>query len=562
MTYRDRYLQWCSSPAIDDDTREQLRRIEDDDEQIKLRFASRLSFGTAGLRGVMGAGTNMMNIYTVRHATQGFANVICGHGRSACERGVAVAYDSRHMSREFAEQACRVLAANGIRSYMFDELRPTPELAFAVRDLGCIAGINITASHNTKEYNGYKAYWEDGIQLSPEQADMVSAQIDATDIFDGVKLADERQTREFTTVLGRDYDEKYMQKVLEQSADRRAIERNADMPIVYTPFHGAGYRLVPETLRRAGFRNIIPVEEQMVLDGDFPTVKSPNPENREGFDLGVKLARKVGASLIVGTDPDSDRMGVVVRDGSGEYVALTGNQTGVILLDYLINSLRAAGRLPDDACAVKTIVTTEMAAEVCRANGVGIADVLTGFKFIGGKAEEFEKSGEHTFIFGYEESYGYLAGSYVRDKDGVCASLLICEAAAYYADRGMTLADAMEELYKKYGYHTEHTVNIYMTGLDGERERREFMQRLRQDSCQRLGSLEVLCVKDYLKGVDGLPVSDVMYYQLSGNNVLVVRPSGTEPKVKIYVMTCGPTQEESSRLNAELEQAFRERYAQ
>ena len=559
MTYQDSYLQWLSSPLLDNDTRDKLRAIEGNDEEIKSRFMSRLSFGTAGLRGVMGAGTHMMNIYTVRQATQGFANVIRRHGRSACERGVVVAYDSRHMSMEFARETCRVFTANGIKTYIFDELRPTPELSFAIRDLGCIAGVNITASHNTREYNGYKAYWEDGTQLSPEQADEVSAEIDRTDIFDGVLLADDDELDGRTEVQGRDNDEKYIEKVLGLSAGQRVIAQNGDMPIVYTPFHGAGYRLVPEVLRRAGFRNIIPVEEQMVLDGDFPTVKSPNPENREGFALGMEYAARTGASLIVGTDPDSDRMGVIVKDKSGEYVALTGNQTGVILLDYIINALRSAGRLPSDACAVKTIVTTEMAARVCESNGVGIVNVLTGFKFIGGKAEEFKETGEHTFIFGYEESYGYLAGDYARDKDGVAASLLICEAAAYYASKGMTLADAMESLYEKYGYHTEHTINIYMPGLDGERQRKAFMDKLRAESFSEIAGLKVLCVKDYLKGADGLPESDVLYYKLDKNNVLVVRPSGTEPKVKIYIMTSAGTAAYSEKLNSDIEKDFKEK---
>lgn len=532
MAYLDEYQKWVNSPFIDEQTKTELNRIKGDDSEIKSRFIGLLSFGTAGLRGTLGAGLNRMNIYTVRHATQGMAELILKEGAQACQKGVAVAYDSRIMSTEFAREVCCVFAANGIRSYLFDEPRPTPELSYAIRELGCTAGVNITASHNPKEYNGYKAYWSDGIQLSPAQAKVVADAMAQIDIFEQVKTVPFAQAEAFIDILTQEFDEKYIAQVLAQRVRPDVIRQQADMRIVYTPFHGAGYRLVPEVLRRAGFTDICPVAEQMTLDGAFPTVKSPNPENREGFTLAIQLAEKLDSDLIIGTDPDSDRMGIVVRTGSGEYMPLTGNQTGVILLDYIIRANEQAGTMPKNPFAVKTIVTSELAARICEKHGVQLVNVLTGFKFIG----EQIQTNPGTFLMGYEESYGYLVGTYARDKDGVVASLLIAEAAAYYKSKNMTLWDALQSIYAEYGYHMETTVNIYMEGLDGKERMKRLMAQLRDNAPKEIGGVAVTEIRDYSRGIDGLPKSDVLYYVLQDKSVIVVRPSGTEPKVKIYIM--------------------------
>ena len=555
MKDREEYLRWLENPALDAASRAELEAIRDNEEEIRSRFGAMLSFGTAGLRGVMGAGTNRMNLYTVRQATAGLAEYLLSCGNGAETRGVAVAYDSRRMSLEFSRTVCRVLAAYGIRSYLFDELRPTPELSFAVRDLHAAAGVNITASHNPKQYNGYKVYGEDGAQIGPEQADAVSARIRATDLF-GVRECSDAEAASWITVLNRDYDERYMAAVLSQVQDADVIRRMSGLRVVYTPFHGAGLRLVPEILKRAGFSNVYPVAEQMIPDGNFPTVESPNPENKEGFALGMKLADAVRADLLVGTDPDCDRMGVVVRLPEGGFTALTGNQVGVILLDYIIRTRKRLGRMPGDGCAVKTIVSTEMAARVCEKNGVTMYNVLTGFKFIGEKMEMFKREGG-TFLLGFEESYGYLVGDYARDKDGAVAALLVCEAAAYYASRGMTLYDAMQALYREYGFHTETTSNFRVEGADASEKMKERMERLRKDPPKDVAGFRVVEVRDYLCGIDGLPPSDVLYDVLEDRSVVVVRPSGTEPKIKLYVMTAGETEEDSRMKNERIREAFR-----
>lgn len=555
MKDREEYLRWLENPALDAASRAELEAIRDNEEEIRSRFGAMLSFGTAGLRGVMGAGTNRMNLYTVRQATAGLAEYLLSCGNGAETRGVAVAYDSRRMSLEFSRTVCRVLAAYGIRSYLFDELRPTPELSFAVRDLHAAAGVNITASHNPKQYNGYKVYGEDGAQIGPEQADAVSARIRATDLF-GVRECSDAEVASWITVLNRDYDERYMAAVLSQVQDADVIRRMSGLRVVYTPFHGAGLRLVPEILKRAGFSNVYPVAEQMIPDGNFPTVESPNPENKEGFALGMKLADAVRADLLVGTDPDCDRMGVVVRLPEGGFTALTGNQVGVILLDYIIRTRKRLGRMPGDGCAVKTIVSTEMAARVCEKNGVTMYNVLTGFKFIGEKMEMFKREGG-TFLLGFEESYGYLVGDYARDKDGAVAALLVCEAAAYYASRGMTLYDAMQALYREYGFHTETTSNFRVEGADASEKMKERMERLRKDPPKDVAGFRVVEVRDYLCGIDGLPPSDVLYDVLEDRSVVVVRPSGTEPKIKLYVMTAGETEEDSRMKNERIREAFR-----
>ena len=537
--------RWRASSRVDDATKAELAAIAGDREEILSRFGSSLTFGTGGLRGVLGAGTNRMNVYVVRQATQGIADLIRSSGEAACRRGVVVGHDCRNFSREFAWETCRVLTANGIKTYLFDELRPTPEVSFAIRELNCIAGINITASHNPKEYNGYKVYWEDGAQLALELADIVYASICATDIFDGVKVAGEEETKANTQILGKDFDEKFLACVLDCSVHRDVIQRQKDMAIVYTPFHGTGYRLVPEVLKRAGFENVTCVPEQMVLSGDFPTVESPNPENKEGFTIAMKLAEQAGADFIIGTDPDADRVGVVVRNASGEFVALTGNQTGALLLDYVLRARKETGTLPANAAAVKSIVSTEMATEICKKYGVSMINVLTGFKFIGEKIKEFEEDGSHTYVFGFEESYGYLTGTYARDKDAVAASLLVAEMAAYYKEKGMTLADALESLYAEFGVYREATLSVTMKGVDGPARTRALMDFLRSQRPDHLGGIALRENYDLLNGVMGLPKSDVVYYRFEDGSVLIVRPSGTEPKVKIYALVKGESVSEA-----------------
>jgi len=523
---------WLESSVVDEATKEELRAVTNE-EELEDRFAGLLEFGTGGLRGIIGAGTRRMNIYTVRHATQALADLIISKNIEGAK--VVIAHDSRNFSREFAEAAACVLVANGIDVYLFDELRPTPELSFAVTDLGCIAGIDVTASHNPKEYNGYKVYWDDGAQLSPENADVVFAQMKETDMFDEVKTVCMCKAKEHITVLDKEYDERYLAKVLEQRIDAELIKKQSDMCIVYTPFHGAGYRLVPEVLRRAGFKNIVTVPEQMVLDGNFPTVKSPNPENPEGFARAIEIAKEHHADLIIGTDPDADRMGLIVN-ANGEYKIITGNQIGCLLLDYILRSKKALGILPENACAVKTIVTTELAAKICAKYGASIVNVLTGFKFIGEKMNLFKETGCNTFVFGFEESYGFLAGDYAHDKDSVFASLMISEAAAYYAEQGKTLWDALVALFEEHGTYVEKTVNIQMKGFDALDKMKKLMAELRANPVTELAGLKVLECKDYLNGIDGLPPSNVLYYTLDDGSVLVIRPSGTEPKVKLYVM--------------------------
>lgn len=571
MDYTSEYEKWLKSPIIDENTKRELEAIKNDKAEIEARFGSRLEFGTAGLRGILGAGLSRMNIYTVRQATQGLANLIVSEGKDAAARGVVIAYDCRHMSYEFALESAMVLAASGIRSFVFDELRPTPELSFAVRQLHCIAGINITASHNPKEYNGYKVYWEDGAQLSPENADKVFKEIQASDIFGGVRIMSltDAEQKGLISYIGRDFDEKYLSNVLTQSVGGDDVKRaGRDFKIVYTPFHGAGYRLVPEVLHRIGLDNIICVPEQMIRDGDFPTVKSPNPEDKEGFALAIKLAEKENVDLIIGTDPDSDRVGIIVRSSSGEYVNLTGNQVGVLLTDYIIAARREKGTLPKNAAVVTSIVSTRMTGEICRRNHVDIFEVLTGFKFFGEKIKEFEETGSNTYIFGFEESYGYLAGTYARDKDAVVASMLIAEMAVWYKEKGMTLYDAIIKLYEKYGYYAERTISIKMTGSDAQDRMKNIMAHLRAEAPKEINGTEVSAVRDYLssertvlatgkKTQLELAASNVLYYELSDGNFIVVRPSGTEPKIKLYFLMSGKNSEEVNSLLDSYESSMR-----
>ncbi|MBE6680200.1 MAG: phospho-sugar mutase [Ruminococcaceae bacterium] len=547
--YKTEFKKWVESPYLDEESRKELLAIEGDETEKELRFLGYLEFGTGGLRGTMGAGINKMNVYTVAHATQGMAEMIKLEGGNASERGVVIACDSRNNSTLFAEVAASVLSANDIKAYIFDGVRPTPELSFAIRHLGCIAGINITASHNPKEYNGYKAYWEDGAQLPPQHASVVSAKTKEIDIFTGVKKDnfDEAVKAGKIIVIGEEVDRVYMQNVLAQRVKLDAVKNVADdFAVVYTPLHGAGYKLVPEALAACGVTKLYTVKEQMVLDGDFPTVKKPNPELPDAFTLGIKLANEVGSDIIVATDPDSDRMGAMTRSADGSFVTITGNQMAALLLDYIFTALKEGEGIPADAYAVKTIVSTELAAAICKANGVKLYNVLTGFKFIGEVIKNHEAEGHGTFMLGFEESYGYLKGTYARDKDAVCAAMLAVEMAAYYKAKNMTLYDALLGLYEKYGYYGEKSMDVYMEGLDGIERRTRTMKALRENAPKAICGYAVSFVGDYLAETityadgkvegTGLPKSDVLYYGLENGDVAVVRPSGTEPKIKIYYL--------------------------
>ena len=556
MSYQDTYEAWLNSPALSAQEKAELESIRSDEKEKESRFFDQLSFGTAGLRGTMGVGLYRMNVHVIRHATQAFAQVILEEGEKAAARGVAICFDCRNNSQTFAREAAQVMAANGIPVRLFESLRPTPELSFAVREYGCIAGINITASHNPKEYNGYKVYWEDGAQLPPKHADQVAKKMKELDVFTGVKTMpyDQAVAQGKITIMGQETDEAFLSHVMAQVNDRAAVEKVADtFKMVYTPFHGTGYKLIPEALRRLGMKHVICVPEQMVIDGNFPTVVSPNPENPEGFYLAVDIAKREGADFILGSDPDADRVGIMVNTGNGEFKVISGNQTGVLLLDYLIGAMKRAGKLPEKPVALKTIVTTEMARKVAEVNGLACYDTFTGFKFLAQKKDQLEESGQGKVIFSYEESYGYMLGDYVRDKDAVTASLMLTEMAAWYAGQGMTLYDALQALFAKYGHYGEKTLNLVMPGLDGLKKMAALMDALRQQPPADIGGTQVVCRKDYQDGsVVDVKTGEKTTMELSGSNVLrfeladgtsvLVRPSGTEPKVKVYVLTRGDDQ--------------------
>ncbi|MGM9607338.1 MAG: phospho-sugar mutase [Oscillospiraceae bacterium] len=553
MSYKEVYETWLNSPVLTPEEHAELAAIAGDDKEIESRFFGPLEFGTAGLRGTMGMGINRMNLYVVRHATQAFAQVILEEGPEAAKRGVAVCFDCRNHSDEFAQAAACVMAANGIPARLFEGMRPTPELSFAVREYGCIAGINVTASHNPKEYNGYKVYWADGAQLPPKHAAQVAAKMAELDLFNDVKTMDydEAVAAGLITLMGAETDEAFLSNVMAQANDRDVVAKVADtFKMVYTPFHGTGYKLIPEALRRLGMKHVVCVPEQMVIDGNFPTVVSPNPENPEGFALAVLLAEQVGADFILGSDPDADRVGIMVRRGDGEYVTISGNQTGVLLLDYLIGAKKRAGTMPEHPVALKTIVTTEMARKVAEQNGVTCYDTFTGFKFMAEKKNQLEEAGEGKVIFSYEESYGYMLGDYVRDKDAVTASLLLTEMAAWYADQGMTLYDALQALFEKYGWHGERTLNLVMPGLEGMAKMKALMDGLRAAPLTEIAGESVIIRKDYTDGsqIDlrtgettpmELAGSNVLRYELADGTTILVRPSGTEPKVKVYILAQG-----------------------
>lgn len=572
MNYMAEYERWLASLALTADERAELEAIRGDEDAIKDRFFAPLSFGTAGLRGVLGVGLYRMNRFTVGAATQGLANLIVQNGPEACARGVAIAYDSRHFSPEFAQLAACILAANGISVKLYDELRPTPELSFAIRYYGTIAGINITASHNPKEYNGYKVYWEDGAQLPPKEADVVAKEMGALDFFADVKTMDFEEAKAQGLVKMMDWqtDEAYLKEVLKVAINPDCVKQVADdFKLVYTPFHGAGYRLVPEILKRIGYKHIICVPEQMVIDGDFPTVKSPNPENKEGFHLAIDLAKANGVDLIIGTDPDADRTGIVLKNSEGEYVTLSGNQVGVLLIDYVITAKKLTGTMPEHPAVLKSLVTTEMARAAAEKNGVDCFDTFTGFKFLAEKIKQFETTGSHEYLFAFEESYGYLAGDYARDKDAVTASMLIAEMAAYYRTKGMTLYDAMQTMYEKYGYYTEQTISITMPGVAGLERMKELMAELRATPLTEVAGHKVEYIRDYQSGVRTcvscgkteemeLSGQNVLYYELAGGTSFIIRPSGTEPKVKVYIMAKADSKAESDAKVAALADAAKE----
>ena len=569
--YMEEYQRWLDSPALSNAEWEELNAIRDDKKEIESRFFAPLEFGTAGLRGEMALGCRRMNIHVIRHATQAFAEVIKAEGESACARGIAICFDCRVNSERFAHEAASVMAANGIHVRIFDALRPTPELSFAVKHYGTTAGLNITASHNPKEYNGYKVYWSDGAQLPPQHAAAIARNMERLDIFNDIQRMDfdDAVRQGLVEFMGAETDEAFLSNVLRQPIDPDVVRRVADrFKIVYTPFHGAGWHLVPEALHRLGMTQVIPVKEQMVLDGTFPTVKSPNPENPEGFYLAVDLAKEVGSDLILGTDPDSDRVGVMVRGADGEYHTITGNQMGVLLLDYIITARRRKGTLPENAAAISTIVTSKMVRRICDVNDIHFDETFTGFKFMAEKMNELEGAGKNTVIFSYEESYGYMIGHYVRDKDAVTASLLLTEMAAWYYSQGMTLFDALNALFEKYGWYGEKTHNLVMPGLDGAEKMAALMKSLRETPPSEIAGVKVATYKDYSDGTARDAASgEVTKISLSGSNVLrfelcdgthiVVRPSGTEPKIKLYVFAKDASREAADALLDALEEAGR-----
>lgn len=547
MDYKKLYEEWLDNPYFDDKTKAELKAIAEDENEIKERFYMDLEFGTAGLRGIIGAGTNRMNIYVVRRATQGLANYIAKVDKKS--QGVAIAYDSRHMSPEFAQEAALCLAANGIKAYIFETLRPTPELSFAVRHLGCVAGINVTASHNPPEYNGYKVYWEDGAQITPPHDSGIMGEVKAISDWNTVKTMDKAEAEKagLFEVIGKEVDDAYMAELKKQVIHMDAIRAEGkNLKIVYTPLHGTGNIPARRILKELGFENVYVVKEQELPDGDFPTVSYPNPEAAEAFELGLKLAKEVDADLVLATDPDADRLGVRVKDKNGEYHDLTGNMSGCLLANYEISQRKAVnGSLPEDGALIKTIVTTNLADAIAKGYGVKLIEVLTGFKFIGQQILGFEKSGKGSYLFGFEESYGCLIGTYARDKDAIVATMALCEAAAYYKTQGKTLWDAMIEMYEQFGYYKDDIKAVTMKGIEGLQKIQDIMNSLRQNPPAEFAGHKVVAVRDYkadtIKNLEtgevtptGLPNSNVLYYELTNDAWVCVRPSGTEPKVKFY----------------------------
>ena len=565
--YMKIYQEWLSNPYFDEATKEELRAIEGNENEIKERFYMDLEFGTAGLRGIIGAGINRMNIYVVRRATQGLANYIIKQG--AADKGVAIAYDSRHMSPEFAMEAAMTLAANGIKAYKFESLRPTPELSFAVRELGCVAGINITASHNPPEYNGYKVYWEDGAQFTPPHDKGVTEEVLAIEDLSTVKTTDEASATAagLYQVIGQEIDDKYIAQVKAQVVNQKAIDEMQDqITIVYTPLHGTGNIPARRVMKEIGFTHVYVVPEQELPNGDFPTVSYPNPEAAEAFELALALAKQHDADLVLATDPDADRLGVYVKDKDGEYHCLTGNMSGSLLAEYELSQIKATKGLPKDGALIKSIVTTNLVNEMAKSYGVKLVEVLTGFKFIGQKMLEFETKHNGTYLFGFEESYGCLIGTHARDKDAIVATMALCEAAAYYRSQGKTLWDAMIDIYEKYGYHVDAIHTLTLKGIEGLEKIKSIMDQLKSHTPKEIAGLEVLWARNYdndtatnmkNKAVvpTGLPKSNVVYYELEGGAWLCVRPSGTEPKIKFYYGVIGRDFDDAQKKSEEFGEA-------
>ena len=571
MSYREVYEKWCNDPYFDEASREELKALEGNEAEIEDRFYRQLEFGTGGLRGVIGAGTNRMNIYTVRQATQGLANYIIS--QNGQEKGVAIAHDSRRMSPEFAREAALCLNANGIKTYLFESLRPTPELSFAVREFGCISGIVITASHNPREYNGYKVYWEDGAQITPPHDKNILAEVAKVTEFSAVKTMEEDDARAegLFQVIGTDFDDRYVAKLKEQSIHPEIIKDAAkDMKIVYTPLHGTGNVPVRRVLRELGFNQVYVVKEQKVPDGNFPTVAYPNPEDEKAWTLALKLAKEVDADIILATDPDADRLGVYAKDSkTGEYVSFTGNMSGMLIAEYILRERTKNGTMPENPALVETIVTTDMAKAIAKAYDVELVEVLTGFKYIGEQIKFFEQQGTYEYEFGFEESYGCLVGTHARDKDAIVAVMALCEAAAYYKNKGLTLWDQMINIYEKYGYYKEGQVAITMKGAEGAGKIAKMMDDLRNNTPSKIGNWTVLEARDYKKDEcvnmvtgdkhsTGLPNSNVLYYDLSDNAWCCARPSGTEPKIKFYMGVKGSSIEDAAAKEEALKKAVME----
>ena len=564
MDFLTTYQKWINSDALSDADKGELKSIESDKKELEDRFYRDLEFGTAGMRGVLGIGTNRINIYNVRHATAGVAAYVNKEGQESAKKGVLIGYDTRIMSREFAEETAKVLSAAGIKVYLFDTVHSVPEVSFGIRELGCAAGVMITASHNPKEYDGYKVYGPDGGQLPPEAVQIVIDEMNNTEIFD-VKYDDLDKSIKNGTVeiVGPELNEKFLQAVMTQQLNPDAVTAVSDtFKLIYTPFHGTGSRPVQEILKRIGFKHVLVVKEQDTEDGNFPTVKSPNPENKEGFTIAIEMAKENDVDVIFGTDPDCDRVGVVVRDADGVYRTLTGNQTGALLVDYILRSKQEQGTLPADGVVIKTIVTTELAAKIAESYGMEIMNVFTGFKYIGEKMTEFAEKKNHTYLIGFEESYGYLVGTHARDKDGVVASMLIAEMAAYYKTKGKSLYEAMEDIYKKYGYFLEKTNAYTMPGKDGMERMASILSGLRENKPETVNGLDVVKTTDYLtqtityadgntEPLTGLPKSNVLRYDLSdGKSYFILRPSGTEPKIKLYMGTSSDSAESAAEILA------------
>ena len=570
MDFRAEYEKWCTDPYFDEATKAELKAIAGDDKEIEDRFYRTLEFGTAGLRGVIGAGTNRMNIYTVRQATQGLANYILSQGEDAVKRGVAIAHDSRNMHDEFTDATALCLAANGIKTYVFPQLAPVPELSYAVRTLGTIAGVVITASHNPREYNGYKVYWEDGAQVTPPHDTSIMAEVAKVTSFDQVKTMDKAAAIEagLYNVISDEVEEGYFGELRKLSIHPEIIKAMAkDIRIVYTPLHGTGNVPVRRVLRELGFNQVYVVKEQKVPDGNFPTVAYPNPEDEKAWTLALKLAKEVDADIILATDPDADRLGVYAKDSkTGEYVSFTGNMSGMLIAEYILGQKRANNSMPENPVLVESIVSTDMAKAIAKAYDVELVEVLTGFKFIGQKILEFEKTGKGTYLFGMEESYGCLTGTYARDKDAIVASMTLCEAAAYYKTKNMTLWDAMLAMYERYGYYKDDVTSITLKGIEGLAKIQEIMNTLRDQAPQEIGAYKVTAIRDYKKDTvtdlatgrvtpTGLPASNVLYYEMTDGAWVCVRPSGTEPKVKFYLGVKGTSLADADQKSADLSKA-------